>query len=259
MSTQSLDYAAIIADLEAKKAAIEGTIASLRSAMAMGTLGAFNVGDVPMSGGSTTSPSIYGNEVPAGAFLGKSIPEAARIYLEIVKKKQTSREIAEALQKGGMESSSGNFIGIVHAVLDRARKGTNASIVKLGTQWGLAGWYPKGILNNAASVPSKKPKKKGKKATKASKPAAPLALPAPTALVESAEPKERAIDRALQYLQAKPLAEHSLADVARFLQMGEKGARLTLGKIVKAGDARMTAPGMYTVEPSVLAALKAVS
>jgi len=186
MSTQSLDYGAIIADLEAKKAAIEATIASLRSAMAMGTLGAG--GDVPMNG-APTSASIYGNEVPAGAFLGKSIPEAARIYLEIVKKKQTSREIALALKKGGMETSSGNFIGIVHAVLDRSRKSPNAAIVKLGTQWGLAGWYPKGILTNAAAAasPSKKKTKKAKKVVpKAAAPnAPPEAGPAPEENPES--------------------------------------------------------------------------
>lgn len=168
MSTQPVDYAAIIADLEAKKAAIEATIASLRSAMALG-IGAAAGGDGSGGGAVPTFANPYsfsGGEVPAGAFLGKSIPEAARVYLEIVKKKQTSREIAEALQKGGMESTSGNFVGIVHAVLDRARKSPNAAIVKLGTQWGLAGWYPKGILNNAAAPP---PKKKGKKAKKAQK------------------------------------------------------------------------------------------
>lgn len=248
MSTQSLDYAAIIADLEAKKSAIEATIATLRSAMSLGMLGVGS--DVPMGGSSSASSSIYGNEVPAGAFLGKSIPEAARIYLEIVKKKQTSREIAEALQKGGMESTSGNFIGIVHAVLDRARKAKNASIVKLGTQWGLAGWYPKGILNNTgAGMPAKKAKKKAKKAAKASMPDAPKALPSSTPAREAAEPKVRAIDRALQYLQSKPHDEHSLAEIARHLGMGEKGTRLTLGLVVKAGNARLSAPGMYTVEP----------
>jgi hypothetical protein len=39
MSTEPVDYTAILADLEAKKAALEHTITSFRQAMAMGALG----------------------------------------------------------------------------------------------------------------------------------------------------------------------------------------------------------------------------
>src|ERR1700747_306325 len=99
MGMELLDYAAILADLEAKKSALEQAIASFRQAMASGALGQMTEGGIVPSLGT----SFSGGEVPAGAFLGKSIPEAAKLYLEIVKKKQTTREIAEALQKGGME------------------------------------------------------------------------------------------------------------------------------------------------------------
>src|SRR5271166_4055386 len=103
MSTQTIDYGAILANMEAKKAALEAAIASLRAALAMGALGAS--GDLPEGiAAASVSAALYGGDVPNGAFLGKSIPDAAKLYLEIVKKKQTSREIAEALQKGGIES-----------------------------------------------------------------------------------------------------------------------------------------------------------
>ena len=155
MSTQSLDYAAIIADLEAKKAAIEATIASLRSAMALGTLGAGQGGDVP----DVWIIFGFGERWERFRLARSSARVSQKLHVsiwKIVKRKQTSREIADALLKGGIESTSNNFVSIVHAILDRARKSPNPTIVKLGTQWGLSGWYPKGILNNvAAANPSK--------------------------------------------------------------------------------------------------------
>src|SRR5438552_9486563 len=147
MGTEHMDYAAILADLEAKRNALEATIASFRNALAHGALG--QAGEIPPSSNGLTSGvypstlalSISGGEVPAGAFLGKSIPDATKLYLEIVKKKQTSKEISDALQKGGMETNSKNFPQMVHSVLDRARK-ANTGIVKLDrSHWGLAAWY----------------------------------------------------------------------------------------------------------------------
>jgi ribosomal protein S25 len=255
MSTQPLDYAAIIADLEAKKAAIEATISSLRSAMALGTLGAGQGGDVSGGGASPTFANPYsmsGGEVPAGAFLGKSIPEAARVYLEIVKKKQTSREIAEALLKGGIESTSNNFISIVHAILDRARKSPNASIVKLGTQWGLAGWYPKGILNNvAAAMP---PKKKGKKTKKNVKAAAKpsksteetgTAQPPSEQTTAAQPPTPGTRDRLTAILKQSPGQEFTAEVLAEKVGQRVQIARMVLAKLVSSGVIHKSESGAY--------------
>jgi hypothetical protein len=84
-------------------------------------------------------------EVPAGAFLAKSIPDAAVLYLQIMKRKATTKEVAEALKRGGMESTSSKFQNIVHAVLNRYWK-SGGDIVKLDkSTWGLAAWYPSGV------------------------------------------------------------------------------------------------------------------
>ena len=168
MSTEPVDYMAILADLEAKKAALEHTIASFRQALSIGALG-LNLTDASVGMQDAVGHSFSTGEVPDGAFLGKSISEAAKLYLEIVKKKQTTREIAEALQKGGMESTSKkNWFPIVHAAIVRAYKA--GGIVKVGNQWGLPGWYPKGIV---AAQPSRKRANKPRKASaKAGKQAA---------------------------------------------------------------------------------------
>jgi hypothetical protein len=159
---ESIDYIATLADMEAKRASLDQAIVALRQAITMGALAQVGEGGgVPSMG----TPSFAGGEVPTGAFLGKSIIEAAKLYLEIVKKKQTAKEIMDGLVKGGMETNSRSFLKTVHAALTRARQAPNPPLVKVGMQWGLAGWFPKGISNGSAR------KKKVKKNTH--KPSAP--------------------------------------------------------------------------------------
>src|SRR5438067_1301016 len=144
MPMEPIDYAAFLADLDAKIAALEATRNSVRAAMALGTLGQSTELPEGMQGTISSMPSMtsYSGDVPAGAFHGKSLPEAAVIYLSMVKKKQTSAEIAEALKKGGLESTSKNFVQMVHSGLDRARLlRKNSPIVKFDrSHWGLKSW-----------------------------------------------------------------------------------------------------------------------
>lgn len=158
MGAESIDYTPTIADLERKKAEIERTIAHLRQLMAMGNLAQTGEGVAVPS----TVSSFMGGEVPTGAFLGKSIIEAIKLYLEIVKKKQTAKQIMDGLLKGGMESSRPkSFLKTVHSALTRARQAPNPPFVKVGMQWGLTSWFPKGISNGSA--PKKKVKKNAHK------------------------------------------------------------------------------------------------
>ncbi len=237
MGVEQMDYNAILADLEAKRAALDATIASFRQALALGALG--TAGDISQGNGSGSVASVMGyggTEVPAGAFLGKSIPDAAKLYLAIVKKKQTSKEIGEALKRGGMESTSKNFIGIVHAVLDRARK-ANTGIVKLDrSYWGLADWYPAGIRSTI--IPDKRslPRKKARKKKEAK--SQQLALSAPTHQV----PEGKLGDRILDQLRAQPTSL-SLSEIASRVGVGTKGARLMLGKLTKEGKVKKSDEG----------------
>jgi len=244
MSTDPIDYAAILADLEAKKAAVEAAIATLRSARAMGALGqSTDAGGAISVGGGI--PSLVGGEVPEGAFLEKSIPEAAKLYLEIVKKKQTTRQIAEALHKGGMESTtSKNWLKIVHAALVRSRK--SGALVKVGTHWGLAGWYPKGVASAIASPP-KKGKKKNRKAAKDSAARAKeTAVAAGPQIVSQAPVADRApADRILEFLSTKPGTAFSAREIAERLELKVTTTPLTLANLVRSHKVGKTADGKY--------------
>jgi hypothetical protein len=251
MSTQPFDYSAIVADLEAKKSAIEAMLASLRSAMALGALG--QPGDTQGSlPGGGSSLSNYSGDIPDGAFHGKGIPEATKFYLEIVKKKQTAREIADALRKGGMESTSSDFVGVVKAGLNRARKLPSSPLVKLGAHWGLKGWYPKGIVSGIAA-PSKKGKKKSRKSAKASEPNS-----AVEAKAKKAEPvmagfgltASGAKDKVLEMLTINPGLEFRARQFAEEFGQDVRTTNLILANLVRAHKAEKTASGSYRLARS---------
>ena len=182
--------------------------------------------------------------MPAGAFLGKSIPEAAKLYLEIVKKKQTTREIGEALQKGGMESTTKkNWLPIVHAALVRARK--SGALVKVGNQWGLTGWYPKGII----SVPTEN-SKKGKQKTKNAKKVGGRAVSSEVKTVSQAVPitdkkKGGTAERISQILQSKPGVEFTAKQVADQASLNVQVVYMMLARLAKQGKANKMPSGAY--------------
>ena len=87
--------------------------------------------------------------------LGLSIAEAAIKLLQIVKRRQTTREIAEQLEKANYHHTSKNFINTVNTALYRRTK-DEGDVVKISRQWALAEWYP-GRRTKAPSDASDKP------------------------------------------------------------------------------------------------------
>jgi hypothetical protein len=233
--TEGVDYGAIITDLEAKKAALEQTIASLRSALAIGALGQF--GDSAV-GTQAFISSASGGEVPVGAFLGRSIPDAAKLCLQILKRKMTSREIAEALKKGGIESTAKNFPTIVHSILDRASKGTSG-IVKLDRSfWGLAEWYPLSMRSSVAAERRSTKAKKGRKGRTTKN------ADGKVATVERV-PAGGTQERLIRYLRAKPAVEFSPQEIADALDMRVQTVHFLLGKLAHSKAAQKTTEGKY--------------
>lgn len=250
MSTQPLDYSAILADLEAKKAAIEATIGSVRAALALGALaGIGQIGDVATASGASSPMSLHNGEIPNGAFLGKSIPEAAKLYLEILKQKQSTRQISEALVRGGMETTSKNFTSIVHAVINRARKAPNSDFVRIGSNWGLSSWY-KGLP--VTGTPSKgRTKKKAKKAkpkqqSKSEAEVTPVVSPpAPSWTPPPAQPGIE--QRVIEHMKGSPNAEFSVENLEQALGIKRQTLNMMLGRFVTKNKIEKTPLGYKLV------------
>jgi hypothetical protein len=156
----TVDYGVLLADLETKKAAIEALISYVRIAQT----GAFPImGNIAQTGISTspgTTSSIQLGDVPAGAFHGKSVPEAIKSYLDMVKKKQTIPEITAALKLGGIESISNKF-GII--VRNALRRTEGRDFLRAGKAWGLAEWWPANMRNAHSKTNKNAPPKKKRK------------------------------------------------------------------------------------------------
>jgi hypothetical protein len=124
MSEVQINYDAVLTDLRARKAQLEAAISAIE-------LIASQVGSpLPGGGGSTT--------IGPSAFLGMSIPEAAKKHLNTMKQKQSTQEIIDALTAGGLPPSK---YSTVYAILARRQKQVG-DIVNMKGDWGLAEWYP---------------------------------------------------------------------------------------------------------------------
>src|ERR1035438_6776413 len=97
--SQTTDYlAALLADIEAKRAALDALAAAVRAAIAAGALGApsdlqlGSIGSAVVN--ATVAPAGFA-DLPRGAFLGKTATDAIKLYLSAIRRKQTNKEIAQ--------------------------------------------------------------------------------------------------------------------------------------------------------------------
>jgi hypothetical protein len=141
MSTEPINYEAVIADLEAKKAQLDATINMLRALGGLGAIGS----PTPTGGGS---PNTGGN-FASDAFFGKSIPDATVTILASQRRKMSTQSLMDTMVKGGLPPSKYNT---VYAIL-RRRESQVGDLVNMQGEWGLAAWYP--------NHPKKGPKKAG--------------------------------------------------------------------------------------------------
>jgi hypothetical protein len=130
MPDQPINYAAVLADLEAKRARLDSAIAAIKALMEQ--TGALAATAPPV-------PRIAGlSEVPSQAFAGLSVSAAVRKLLEMMQRRMTVKEIMQGLQAGGLKPSKYRN---VYAIL-RQRESDKADIINVDAKWGLAEWNP---------------------------------------------------------------------------------------------------------------------
>jgi hypothetical protein len=130
MPDQPINYAAVLADLEAKRAQLDSAIAAIKALMEQTGALAATAPPVPRIAGLA--------EVPSQAFAGLSVSNAVRKLLEMMQRRMTVREIMQGLQAGGLKPSKYRN---VYAIL-RQRESDKADIINVDAKWGLAEWNP---------------------------------------------------------------------------------------------------------------------
>lgn len=132
---QEIDYGAVLADLEARRDALDAVIAGVRALL--GALGQPEIAPPGVNGGISTRVTNAPQDVVPGMFHGLSVPEAARKFLELKKTKQRMKDIVDGIQRGGIESTAGNFYSNVFTSLLRKKE-----FIRIGKFWALAEWHP---------------------------------------------------------------------------------------------------------------------
>ena len=127
----SVDYVAVLADLKAKREAIDKTIAGVEQML----------GQAP-SGMVSTIPVGASEDIKDDSFFGMSIAEATKKLLSMKKKPLSTQDIADILIRGGMTHSSEKFANTVGAGLNRLDKNDGGIVNISRGKWGLAEWYP---------------------------------------------------------------------------------------------------------------------
>src|SRR2546430_8646508 len=96
-----IDYQTVLADLRRKRDELDKAIAGIEIILGLTPSGGAALGAAAANG----EPA----EVRPDSFFGMSIANAAQKYLLMVKKPQTTPEIASALHRGGLHNQSENF------------------------------------------------------------------------------------------------------------------------------------------------------
>jgi hypothetical protein len=245
-------YAAILADMEARRAALDTAIAGLRAAVAAGILGAFGeLQTSPTALNATVAPAGLA-DLPRGAFLGKTAREAIRLYLSTIRRKQTNKEIAQALQEGGLEST-GNFDKYITSALFRLKE--DGELLRFDDGWGLSEWYNEAFRTKLGVSNTKKPAKRGK--AKRKKPAkkeaaSPAVRPVKPVVPEAKPAPTKSIDvRVVELLTFSAPNGIGPQDVAAALKDQVGVVNFSMARLAKKGVVRRGDDGKYylTEEP----------
>lgn len=139
-SERSVDYAAVLADLEAQRAKLDVAIEAIR-ALQQGS--PIPIGPAAAPPGNAKPANNGEGEIPLDAFHRLSVSQSIKKYLSMRgRKPATTGEIVAALAAGGQAGSDGtNFNVVVNNTLNRMQAPDGGiSKVKRGV-WGLSEWY----------------------------------------------------------------------------------------------------------------------
>ena len=149
MGTESpfgVDYAAVLADLEARKAQIESAISVIKALIAGGMpppqqpiIAPSGTAGMMAAAGASSGGSF---SIESDTFFGLSILDATKKFLAMRKRPSTGPEIVEALRQGGQVNAQNETFGnTLGATLSRSDAGAGA-VVRVGRgKYGLREWY----------------------------------------------------------------------------------------------------------------------
>lgn len=136
-TAEGIDYEAVLEDLRAKRAQLDAAISVIEQLMPVQLI----TNRVERSEDIATGELRLSSGIRVGtdSFFGLTAGDAARKFLRMAKKPQSTKTIHDAVLEGGYTTTAKNFYSNLYTALVRSDE-----FVNLGGRkgWGLAEWYP---------------------------------------------------------------------------------------------------------------------
>jgi hypothetical protein len=128
MATEGrVDYESVLADLRARRDQLDAAISAIEAMLGISTDDTI----------ASVARVMESKEIKDDTFLGMSVPAATRKYLLMMKRPQSTQEIADALRRGGIHSTAKHFSTTIYTALSRQE-----DVVRLGKKWSMKEWHP---------------------------------------------------------------------------------------------------------------------
>jgi len=136
----AVDYEAVLADLQDKRAKLDAAIAAIEQYI-LGRPAPTTSTPPPETGSGEVeealAASVLEKAIQDDTFFSLSATEAARKYLMMTKRPAATGDMADALRHGGYLTTAKNFYSNLYTTLKRSN-----DFVNVKGKWGLAEWYP---------------------------------------------------------------------------------------------------------------------
>jgi hypothetical protein len=142
MPSEGIDYTVVLANLEAKRTAIDSAIGAVRQILNLGA-------EQGVAAAASEKKKELGTDVRFDSFFGMSVPDAIRKFLAMSKRSQALSDICRALQEGGLPTTSKNLMGVVGPTLSRMKSA--GELISVKRRWGLSEWY-RGLVLLISSI-----------------------------------------------------------------------------------------------------------
>jgi hypothetical protein len=159
----SINWPAALTAIKTKQSVLDTLASAIETALAAGLLGQPTESDQPVGpdAAPVSGQSVMG-DLPSGAFMGKSLRSAIRLFFSVNKRKLTTAQIVAALKEGGAESTATDFEAVVGATLNQLK--VNGEILKFPDGWAFAEHFSESYRKRLADGqrPAKKSTRKSK-------------------------------------------------------------------------------------------------
>jgi hypothetical protein len=153
MMSDTIDYGALLSQLENEREKLDTMIAWVRGKLGQPTQDFVMRGKVPDTGSKVIEAKTQPRQLASDTFFRMQIPVAIKSFLNIVRGPRSAKVIVDGLKQGGLTSQAKNLYQTVYPTLLRMEKAGEVVRVTNG-EWGLAEWYPAGSRKSSNLAPA---------------------------------------------------------------------------------------------------------